>query len=107
MPQITYVDAGGQERTVEVSSGTSVMEGAIRNGIPGVLAECGGACSCATCHVYVDQSWTSRIGNASETERAMLEYANDARHNSRLACQITMTDALNGLRVTTPETQGG
>jgi len=106
MPQITYVDKLGEERTVEVSSGSSVMEGAVRNGIPGIVAECGGACSCATCHVYVDEAWTARMGEPSDTEKAMLEYAHDPRHNSRLGCQITVSPELDGLRVRTPEQQG-
>lgn len=106
MPHITYVDASGQERTVEVRVGTSVMEGAVRNNIPGIIAECGGACACATCHVYIDQQWTAATGTASSTERAMLEFANEPRPNSRLSCQITVTEQLNGLRVVTPENQG-
>lgn len=106
MPQITYVDAGGQERTVEVRAGTTVMDGAIRNNIPGIVAECGGACSCATCHVYVDEQWSAATGIASSTERSMLDFANEPRPNSRLSCQITVTEQLHGLRVVTPENQG-
>jgi ferredoxin, 2Fe-2S len=106
MPLITYIESTGQERTLELKEGLSVMEGAVRAGIPGIVAECGGACSCATCHVYVDESWVARVGGASQTERAMLEYAHEPRPNSRLSCQITVSDALDGLLVQTPSQQG-
>jgi 2Fe-2S ferredoxin len=106
MPQITYIEHDGRERTVEVKSGSSVMEGALRNAVPGIVAECGGACACATCHVYVDEAWFEKTGERSAIEREMLDFANGVEANSRLSCQIKVTDALDGLIVRIPEEQG-
>jgi 2Fe-2S ferredoxin len=106
MAKITYIEHNGAEHTVEVPRGNSVMEGAIKNMIPGIDADCGGACACATCHVYVDPAWTEKVGPPSAMERSMLDFANDVRENSRLSCQIPVTDALDGLIVRTPERQG-
>ena len=96
MAKITYVDNDGTERVVEATNGESVMEAAVKNGIPGIDADCGGACACATCHVYVDKAFM---------EKSMLDFAENVQENSRLSCQITVSDALDGLKVTTPESQ--
>jgi 2Fe-2S ferredoxin len=106
MPQITFIDHTGEKRTVASDTGATVMEAAIKNGVPGVVAECGGACACATCHVYVDEAWTAIVGEPSHMEEDMLDFAFDVRPNSRLSCQIKVTDAMDGLTVTTPERQG-
>jgi 2Fe-2S ferredoxin len=106
MPRITYISHLGAPRTVDVAPGSSVMEGAIQNNVPGIVAECGGACSCATCHVYVAQEWRDRVGPQGPMEAAILEYAAGVAPNSRLSCQIRVTDSLDGLVVTVPETQG-
>ena len=106
MPKITYIDASGQSRTVEAQVGATVMETALRNSIPGIEAECGGACACATCHVYVAEEWTEKTGKASQMEEDMLDFAFEVRPTSRLSCQIKITDAMEGLTVTTPERQG-
>lgn len=106
MPRITYVSFLGAAQTVDVPSGSSVMEGAIRHNIPGIVAECGGACSCATCHVYIAQEWRDRVGPQGPMEAAILEYAAGVAPNSRLSCQIRVTDSLDGLVVALPERQG-
>lgn len=106
MPQITFIDAQGTARTIESESGATVMEAAIRNGVPGIEAECGGACACATCHVYVDEAWLGKTGPAEPMEEDMLDFAFDVRPNSRLSCQIRVRDELDGLVVRTPERQG-
>ncbi|KAB2874827.1 MAG: 2Fe-2S iron-sulfur cluster binding domain-containing protein [Pseudorhodoplanes sp.] len=106
MPKITFIDPQGTARTVEAEIGSTVMENAIKNGIPGVEAECGGACACATCHVYVDEAWRARTGEPSPMEEDMLDFGFDVRPNSRLSCQIKVTAELDGLVVRTPERQG-
>jgi 2Fe-2S ferredoxin len=106
MAKITYIEFGGAEHAVDVPKGSSVMEGAIKNMIPGIDADCGGACACATCHVYVDPAWTEKVGGPSSMEQSMLDFADDVRENSRLSCQIQVTDELDGLVVRMPETQG-
>ena len=106
MPKITFVAADGTRRTVEAEEGSTVMEAAIRHKIPGIDAECGGACSCATCHVYVDDAWLAAVGKARPMEEDMLDFAFDVHANSRLCCQISVTAALDGLVVTTPAKQG-
>ncbi|WP_112662489.1 2Fe-2S iron-sulfur cluster-binding protein [Microvirga flavescens] len=106
MIKITYVDAGGTAREIEAEEGSTVMENAIRNGIPGIDAECGGACSCATCHVYVDEAWTDVVGEPQPMEADMLDFAYDVRPNSRLSCQIRVRPELDGLIVHTPTRQG-
>ena len=105
MPRITYIEFDGREHVVEVKSGLSVMEGAIRNNVPGIDADCGGACACATCHVYVDEAWTEKTGSASAMEESMLDFADAVEPNSRLSCQIRVTDELDGLVVRLPESQ--
>ena len=105
MPKITYIDTAGTPRTVEAEVGATVMEAAIKNGVPGIEAECGGACACATCHVYVDEAWRAATGEAAAMEQDMLDFAYDVRPNSRLSCQIKVKPELDGLVVTTPERQ--
>jgi 2Fe-2S ferredoxin len=105
MAKITYVEFNGKEHVVDVKTGLSVMEGAVKNNIPGIDADCGGACACATCHVYVDQAWVDKTGSQSAMEESMLDFAENVEPNSRLSCQIKVTDALDGLVVTTPERQ--
>jgi 2Fe-2S ferredoxin len=105
MPRVTYVEFNGTERVLDISSGLSVMEGAVHNDVRGVIAECGGACSCATCHVYVDAAWTDKLGGKSETEEALLEAVCDPKPNSRLSCQIKVTAELDGLVVRMPAKQ--
>jgi 2Fe-2S ferredoxin len=106
MPKITYIDSAGTARTVEASVGSTVMETAVKNSVPGIEAECGGACACATCHVYVDEAWTQKVGKAQPMEDDMLDFAFELKPNSRLSCQIKVTDALDGLVVRTPSKQG-
>ncbi len=91
MPKITYIDFEGTARTVDAEIGSTVMETAIKNAIPGIEAECGGACACATCHVYVDEAWREKTGEPSPMEEDMLDFAYDVRPNSRLSCQIKVT----------------
>ena len=105
MTKITYIEFGGTEHTVDVRNGLSVMEGAIKNNVPGIDADCGGACACATCHVYVDDAWREKTGSASAMEESMLDFAQNVEPNSRLSCQIRVTDALDGLIVRLPEDQ--
>ncbi|MER2534298.1 MAG: 2Fe-2S iron-sulfur cluster-binding protein [Rhizobiaceae bacterium] len=106
MIKVTYVNHDGTRFEVEAEPGSSVMENAVRNAVPGIDAECGGACACATCHVYVDEAWTGVVGEPSPIEEDMLDFASDVRPNSRLSCQIRLTDEMDGLVVTTPERQG-
>ena len=106
MPKITYIEHTGDSHTVEAEIGSTVMETAIKNMIPGIEAECGGACACATCHVYVDEAWSDTVGPPSSMEEDMLDFAFDVRPTSRLSCQIKVTEAPDGLVVTTPDRQG-
>ena len=106
MPQITFIDADGTSRAVEAEVGATVMETALRHGVPGIVAECGGACACATCHVHVDPDWMEAVGSPSEMEEGMLDFASDVRDTSRLSCQIKVREELDGLVVRTPERQG-
>ncbi|HEX8231868.1 MAG TPA: 2Fe-2S iron-sulfur cluster-binding protein [Caulobacteraceae bacterium] len=105
MAKITYIEFDGTEHVAEVKPGLSVMEGAIRNNIPGIDADCGGACACATCHVYVDEAWRAATGERSAMEDSMLDFAENVADNSRLSCQIRVTDTLDGLVVRMPESQ--
>lgn len=105
MVQITFIDFAGTPRTIEAEVGSTVMESAIKNDIPGIEAECGGACACATCHVYVEEDWREKVGEASPMEQDMLDFGYDVRPNSRLSCQIKVTEALDGLTVKVPERQ--
>jgi 2Fe-2S ferredoxin len=106
MAKITYIDTSGERHEVDAENGSTVMENAIRNGVPGIEAECGGACACATCHVYVDEAFTAIVGSPEPMEEDMLDFAFDVRPNSRLSCQIRVRDELDGLVVTVPERQG-
>ena len=106
MTKITFIDAAGQARTVDAEDGSTVMETALKNAVPGIEAECGGACACATCHVYVEDSWVEKLPKAESMEEDMLDFAFDVRPSSRLSCQIKVAPALDGLIVTTPEKQG-
>lgn len=105
MISITYIEHDGTERSIEARPGSSVMLAAVTNGVPGIDADCGGSCSCATCHVFVNEEWLSKIGKINPTEEAMLSLSPDRKENSRLACQIPVTEELDGLVVTTPEFQ--
>ena len=105
MPKITYIEFNEAQHEVSVSSGGSLMEAAVDNDVPGIVAECGGSCSCATCHVYVDAAWAERLGPPSTHETDMLECVVDQQDNSRLSCQIQITDELDGLVVRLPEFQ--
>jgi 2Fe-2S ferredoxin len=106
MAKITFVDSQGRARTVDAEVGSTVMETAIRNSIPEILAECGGACACATCHVYVDEKWVDKTGKASAMEEDMLDFAFEVKSNSRLCCQIKVSQELDGLVINTPGQQG-
>jgi 2Fe-2S ferredoxin len=105
MPKITYKDKDGNSKIIEVENGLSVMEGAIQNDIPGIDADCGGAMACATCHVYVEEKWFDKLSKAEDAEEDMIDMANEPKKNSRLSCQLIVTDELDGLIVTTPEKQ--
>lgn len=106
MPRITYIEHNGTEHAIEVDEGLSVMEGAVRNGVPGIDADCGGACACATCHVHLPPEWLEKVGGpASENEVDMLDLAPERDAFSRLSCQIHVTAALDGLVVHMPESQ--
>jgi ferredoxin, 2Fe-2S len=106
MTKITYIAPDGTQFDVEAENGSTVMENAIRNGVPGIEAECGGACACATCHVYVDDTWSEAVGRPEAMEEDMLDFAYDVRPTSRLSCQIRVRDELDGLVVRVPERQG-
>ncbi|MFN4099744.1 MAG: 2Fe-2S iron-sulfur cluster-binding protein [Pararhodobacter sp.] len=106
MPLITFRDYLGAARTIEAPTGLSLMEAARMNDIPGIVAECGGVCACATCHVYVSPDYLERLNPQTDSEAPLLEFLDDVRENSRLACQVQITEALDGLDVQTPETQG-
>ena len=105
MPKITYKDNQGNSKTIEVEKGLSVMEGAIQNNIPGIDADCGGSMACATCHVYVEEKWLNKLPNAEEGEVDMIDMAFEPKKNSRLSCQLIVSDEINGLEVTTPAKQ--
>lgn len=105
MPIIKYIDATGNETEAEVSVGNSVMQGAVDNMVDGILADCGGACACATCHCYVSDDWVEIVGEAEELEETMLDMVVERKVNSRLSCQIKITEALEGLVVHLPTSQ--
>jgi 2Fe-2S ferredoxin len=105
MAKITYIEPGGVEHHVDVPSGLSVMEGARRFTIAGIDGDCGGACACGTCHVYVEEGWAERLPPMDELERDMLDFAFDVQPNSRLSCQIKVDEALDGLVVRAPKRQ--
>jgi 2Fe-2S ferredoxin len=105
MPKIKYIEHNGKEHEVEVPLGWSVMEGAVKNLIPGIDADCGGACACATCHVYVAQEWLAKMPPKQDMEETMLDFAQDLEPNSRLSCQLKVTPELEGLTVKMPKSQ--
>ena len=106
MTKIIFVQQDGERIETEGQNGATVMETAIMNGIPGIVAECGGACTCATCHVYVGDDWTETVGGPSMMEEDMLDFAFDVKASSRLSCQIKVKDELDGLVVHVPSRQG-
>ena len=105
MPKVTYIEQNGTEHVVEVENGLSLMEGAVNNLVPGIDADCGGACACATCHIYIDPGWTKKTGEKTDMEETMLDFAEGLQETSRLACQIKVSDDLDGLIVRLPESQ--
>ena len=105
MPKINFTDSSGNKRTVEVENGLSVMEGAVQNNINEIDADCGGSMACATCHVYVDEKWLDKIPKIETAENDMIDMAFEPKKNSRLSCQLIITDEMDGLEVTTPEKQ--
>ena len=105
MPKITFIDADGTSRDVDTKTGSSIMEAAVQNMIPGIDADCGGACACATCHVYVAADWLPKLKAKDDMEDSMLDFAEEVKDNSRLSCQILMNDDLDGITVTTPASQ--
>jgi 2Fe-2S ferredoxin len=105
MAKITFIDSAGTARTVDGETGSTVMETAIKNGVPEIEAECGGACACSTCHLYVDDAWWDKVGEPSPMEADMLDFAFEVKPHSRLSCQIKVSDELDGLVVTTPSRQ--
>ena len=105
MAKITFIQSSGTEQTVDGTPGMSVMEAAVKNLVPGIDADCGGACACATCHVFVEPDWLEKTGKRNSMEEDMLDFAFDVRDNSRLSCQIKISDTLDGLRVRVPEKQ--
>ena len=105
MPKIKYIDHEGNSKTIEVENGLSVMEGAIQNNIPGIDADCGGSMACATCHVYVEEKWLNKLPKPEDAEVDMIDMAFEPKKNSRLSCQLIVSDELNGLTVTTPSKQ--
>jgi len=105
MPKVKYIESNGKEHDVDVPAGWSVMEGAVKNLVPGIDADCGGACACATCHVYVDKEWLGKLPPKADMEETMLDFAQDVESSSRLSCQIKVTPELDGLVVRLPKSQ--
>ena len=105
MPKITYIESSGKSHTINVPNGLTVMEGAVQNDIPGIDADCGGSMACATCHVYVKEEWFNKVNTKSEGEDDMLDQAYEPNKHSRLSCQISVTDDIDGLIVNLPEKQ--
>ena len=105
MAKITYIDNAGNSKTIDVENGLTVMEGAVQNNIPGIDADCGGGMACATCHVYVEDSWFNKLEKSEDAEQDMIDMAHKPQKNSRLSCQIIVSDKIDGLIVTTPEKQ--
>jgi ferredoxin, 2Fe-2S len=106
MPRIAFIDPSGTRREIDAPIGITLMEAAVRNGVPGIVAQCGGACACATCHVYVAKAWLATLPPREDMEEGMLECAWEPRDNSRLSCQIQIATNLDGLEVTVPQRQG-
>ena len=105
MAKVTYIEHSGAEHTIDAPAGHSVMEAAVKNNVPGIDADCGGATACATCHVYVDPAWLAKTGSRTTMEQSMLEFAEAVEPNSRLSCQIRLSEALDGIVVRLPESQ--
>ena len=105
MPKINYKDKDGNNKIIEVETGLSVMEGAIQNDIPGIDADCGGSMACSTCHVYVEEKWFDKLPKAEDAEVDMIDMAYEPKKNSRLSCQLIVSDELDGLIITTPAKQ--
>ena len=105
MPKISYIEHSGKNHTIEVANGLSVMEGAVQNNFPGIDADCGGARACATCHVYVKEEWFNKLPKKEDGEEDMLDMAFEPKKNSRLSCQLMISDQLDGLVVNLPEKQ--
>jgi 2Fe-2S ferredoxin len=105
MPKITFIEPGGGRREIDAPLGLTLMEAARQHGVQGIVAQCGGACACATCHVYVDPAWLARLGPREEMEEGMLETAWEPRANSRLSCQVHIMSDMDGLQVTVPQRQ--
>ena len=105
MVTITYIEFNGKKHEIDAEPGATVMEGAKNNGIPGIEADCGGACSCGTCHVYIDAAWVAKVGPRNSLENATIDFAFNVENCSRLACQIKITEELDGLVVRLPESQ--
>jgi ferredoxin, 2Fe-2S len=106
MPKITYIEHNGKSHEIEVVKGLTVMEGAVQNDIPGIDADCGGSCACATCHIYVNEKWFEKLEKKESAEEDMLDMAYEPNKFSRLGCQITVTEELDGLVVKMPSKQG-
>ena len=106
MPKVTYIESSGKKHEIEVDTGLSIMEGAVQNSIPGIDADCGGSCACATCHVYVNDEWSKKIPEIAEAEKDMLDFAFEPKKNSRLSCQLILEDIHNGIIVNLPRKQG-
>ena len=105
MPKVTFIEHGGAVHTIETNGGQSLMQVAMSNRVPGIIADCGGSCSCATCHVYVDPQWAAKIPPPTSAEKDMIECALHVQENSRLSCQIELVDATDGIVVRLPESQ--
>lgn len=106
MTKISFVEHDGTRHEVETEAGSTIMEAALRNNVPGIVAECGGACTCATCHCYIDDKWVEAVGAPSAMEEDMLDFAYDVKESSRLSCQVKISEPLEGLIVHIPERQG-
>ena len=106
MPKITYIEHNGKKHTIDVANGLSIMEGAVQNNIPGIDADCGGGMACATCHVYVNEEWFDKLPAKEDGEEDMLDMAFEPKQNSRLSCQLIVSDELDGLVVNIPSKQG-
>lgn len=105
MPKITFIEHDGTEHTIDVATGQSAMQAAMSNQVPGILADCGGSCSCATCHVYVDEAWREKLPPPSSSEQDMIDCALHVEQGSRLSCQIELVEGLDGLTLRIPESQ--
>ncbi|MCF6292687.1 MAG: 2Fe-2S iron-sulfur cluster-binding protein [Robiginitomaculum sp.] len=106
MTRIIFIESDGTRHEVDAEQGATVMEAAVNNMVPGIDADCGGACACATCHVYIDEAFTDKTGTAESMEESMLDFASDMKANSRLSCQINISDEMDGLIVRLPRSQG-